>query len=368
MFVTDCHSQIADIPAMSPIWGEGLRVLEEKARAINPAERLEPLTSAFDKNRLILLLLMVDVIAKLLEVEFVISCGKTLPMPLKLVRPALENLTTTASETFYGGFSQLPDEVGDLASFSSAIKPLLSDLRAMACRLVKLTDPDPPVKFQVSEDALDSLRYIPKSTPPLEPLTSLFEPYLAGFEASNSDTFVAAFVPFYQKAITYPILAVPLFRLKTTLAELLIRADANSPVFSLAEEVAELNRTIQRRISLLETGEIELILSILSWNLIGFDPVSLAEPASFMAATVGHLAVLFLDGKEQSLDNVRELALLFETIMDFAPPNCDVFDDEMTQKFKEVISNVCKLVPSDVMGSLGARVRLKLFVQASSTT
>jgi hypothetical protein len=227
---------------------------------------------------------------------------------------------------------------------------------------MEMKDDRPSVVFRVTEDHIDSLKYIPKASSQVSLLSPLFLAFESEFEKRDCDAFVPAFLKFYAKALSVPLLRPAVVKLKDILISLLTKCVEGGEIQAALDDIAGLSRVVMRRVYLLESDEIGLILSILSLVLSEFDPATAKGSIRFIAENIVNLVITFMHNPGRSdFGKVKEMALGMEDLVDLCSEGATL-TEETKPKFWDIINSVFRLVPCDVMGSLTPKMNLLLLL------
>jgi hypothetical protein len=350
LLIVDAHLNLA---------GEEFEAALE--RLVPPGTDAEAL-SEFARAKLAVLLALLNLLAKLAEVEMRVLMDVRVHKQFRSAEAALEGFKAALTRVIDGEVLDLPSEARTFESLREALRPFYAEMGKIARRVVELTA-DEPGDFDATEEAIDALRYIAKTGMPQESVAVLFERYEVEFKARNTPGFVEHFVRFFQRASYVPLLRGRAVELKDELIGLLQSVVERRLHASNLDRVIGLNTKVDRRIRLLDAEDVAVLKGILASELCEFVPPMTDGPAKWVAQNVCWLVGIFLNGKQGGeLSKVREMAVTFEQMTDLCRHEIASMDDATKHKSWEVINKALTLVPPDGMGAFPPKMDLLLFL------
>jgi hypothetical protein len=318
--------------------------------------------SNFARAKLTALLSLLGMLAKLAEVELRLLLDVKMNNPFRSAEWALEEFKQALASVLEVDLQPLPRETLSFETVMEELKPFYAEIAKIAPRLTKMQS-QTREDFEATEDAVDGLRYIAKTGMPPETVSVLFDGYLREFEARNVDGFVPEFVKFFQRASYVPLLRDRAVELKDELIQLLLNVWQNHPHAEKLETVIRLNSKIIRRVKLLESEDISVVVSILASELVEFAVPQTDGPTKFVSQNICNLVGIFLNRQGGvDIDKAKDMAIAFEQMADLCKGEVAVVDEVTRHKFWEIIDKAFKLVPPDAMGAFQPKMNLLLFL------
>jgi hypothetical protein len=205
------------------------------------------------------------------------------------------------------------------------------------------------------------LRYVPKEQVPSDLLTPFFVQYSSDFENRQAEKFVPSFIDFYRRAVSNVRFKPLVVKLKAALIDLLTNAGNQEKVQSVLDGICELQLGISRKLYLLETDSVELIMSILSSDLMRFNIEGVSEQLQFLAADIIDLFIVFRHHEQlPDLEKAREMALTFEAVVEDALLDVPTIDELEKKRILDDLRRLWTLVPCSMAGSFAAKMNLLL--------
>jgi hypothetical protein len=318
--------------------------------------------SKFARARLTALLSLLGTLAKIAEIELRLLLDVKMNNPFRSAECALQEFKQALGCVLEAEIGSLPREALSFETVMEELKPFYIEIAKIAPRLAKM-ESQTRTDFEATEDAIDGLRYIAKTGMPPETISVLFDGYLREFEVRNVDGFIPEFVKFFQRASYVPLIKDCAMELKDELIQLLLRVVQNSPHAEKLETVIKLNDRIIRRVKLLESDEISMVVSILASELFEFTVPQTDGPAQFVSQNICILVGIFLNRQgEMDIDKARDMAIAFEQMTDLCKGEIGRVDEVIRHRFWEIIDKAFKLVPLDAMGAFQPKMDLLLFL------
>jgi hypothetical protein len=354
-FISNIHISIANSAPINlePRLSE-LSVKPEALRAVG----------TFERQRLMILLLVIDLLTRI--VEFELSLCKTRGIKIahgwRFVQNSYMEFKTEFAKIFDGTVSELIKRPDTVSNVCNGLKSLFQDLKGISRRLCRMSDSHQELVFlgDVSDDQIGSIRFIPKVSDQ-KPLKSHFSKFLEDFESRSTMMFIPAFVAFCARALSCPILHGQVNQLRDVVVELLTNRQNEVEVQRGLDEFSDLANAIARRIELLESDELEMVLGVLSFDLVEFNPTRAPDTLRVIVANVIELLCLFLSHCEcHELKLARDVGVAFESFVDLCRQD---FLDETVDKVLDMSETLVKLMPAKLLGSFAAKLRLRVAVR-----
>jgi hypothetical protein len=354
-FISDIHISIANSAQINlePRIFE-LSVKTEALRAVG----------TFERQRLIILLLVVDLLARIVEFELGLckTTGIKIAHSWKFVQNSYLKFNTEFPKIFDGTISELIKRPDTVSHLCNGLKPLFQDLKSISRRLCRMSDDHQELEFlgDVSEDQIGSIRFIPKNSDQ-KPLKPQFSKFLEDFEGRSTAKFIPTCVAFCAQALSCPILHTQVSQLRDVVVELLVNRQNEVEVQRGLDEFSDLANAISRRIELLESDEVAMVLGVLSFDLVEFNPIRPPDTLQVIVANVVELLCLFLSHSEcHELKLARDVGVAFESFVDLCRQD---FLDETVHQVLDMSEALVRLMPANLLGSFAAKLRLRVAVK-----
>jgi hypothetical protein len=354
-FISDVHISIAN---------SGQIDLEPRISELSVKPEALGAVGTFERQRLMILLLVVDLLTRI--VEFELSLCKTTGIKIvhgwKFVQNSYLEFRTEFQKIFEGRISELirrPDAVSNLCN---GLKLLFQDLKSISRRLCRMSDDHQELAFlgNVSDEQFEFIRFIPKVSDQ-NPLKSQFSKFLEDFGSRSTAKFIPTFVAFCARALSCPILYRQVNQLRDVVLALLANRQNEVEVQRGLDEFSDLTKAISRRIELLESDEVAMVLGVLSFDLVEFNPTRAPDTLQVIAANVIELLCLFLSHCEyHELKRARDIGVAFENFVDLCRQD---FLDETVHNVLDMSETLVNLIPAKVLGSFAAKLRLRVAVK-----